>query len=270
MALKKRIFGLLIIAGLLVQWACFTPDEKKAVQGKNGVVVSVDPYASQVGIDILKKGGNAVDAAVAVGFALAVTYPAAGNIGGGGFMIVRFPDTREAVAIDFREIAPAGATPGMYLNEKGNYVQTKSYLGHLAVGVPGTVKGFELAMQKYGKLSWKDVIAPAIELAENGFILNKRMAKAFNYLKKLKKIHKDSEDVLRMSKEFFKIFSKTDGSEFAQWDIFVQKYLAESLKLIEDQGSKDFYEGTISELISQYMEKNGGVITKDDLAISES
>ncbi len=270
MALKKRIFGLLIIAGLLVQWACFTPDEKKAVQGKNGVVVSVDPYASQVGIDILKKGGNAVDAAVAVGFALAVTYPAAGNIGGGGFMIVRFPDTREAVAIDFREIAPAGATPGMYLNEKGNYVQIKSYLGHLAVGVPGTVKGFELAMQKYGKLSWKDVIAPAIELAENGFILNKRMAQAFNNLKKLKNIHKDSEDVLRMSKEFFKIFSKTDGSEFAEGDIFVQKDLAESLKLIADQGSKAFYEGKIAELISQDMEKHGGLITKDDLANYEA
>jgi gamma-glutamyltranspeptidase/glutathione hydrolase len=270
MALKRRIFGLLIIIFLMVQWVCFSPDEENTVQGKNGVVVSVDQYASQIGIDILKKGGNAVDAAVAVGFALAVSYPAAGNIGGGGFMIIRFPDTREAVAIDFREMAPAGATPNMYLDENGKYVRTKSNLGHLAVGVPGTVKGFELVMQKYGELTWNDVIAPAIELAENGFVLNKRMAKSFNNLKLLKEIHKDSEDVLRISKEFFRIFSKPDGSEFAEGDIFVQKDLAESLRLIADQGSKAFYEGKIADLIAQDMEKHGGLITKDDLAKYEA
>ena len=178
MTLKRRVFSLLIII-LLFQWVCFTSDKGKTGRGKNGVVVSVDQYASQIGIDILKEGGNAVDAAVAVGFALAVTYPAAGNIGGGGFMIIRFPDTGEAVAIDFRELAPAGATPSMYLDEKENYVRTKSNLGHLAVGVPGTVKGFELAMQKYGKLYWKDVLGPAIELAENGFVLNKRRGRKF-------------------------------------------------------------------------------------------
>jgi len=270
MALKRRILGLLIIICLLVQWACFTSDEENTVQGKNGVVVSVDQYASQIGIDILKKGGNAVDAAVAVGFALAVTYPAAGNIGGGGFMIIRFPDTRESVAIDFREIAPAGATPNMYLDEKGNYDRAKSYLGHLAVGVPGTVKGFELVMQKYGELPWKDVIVPAIELAENGFVLNKRRAKALNDLKQSKKIPKDFEDVLRKSKEFFRIFSKPDGSEFAEGDIFVQKDLAESLKLIADQGSEAFYKGKIAELIARDMEKHGGLITKDDLARYEA
>jgi len=220
------------------------------------MVVSVDEYASQVGIDILKKGGSAVDAAVAVGFALAVTYPAAGNIGGGGFMIIRFPDTGEAVALDFREMAPGKATPDMYLDEKGNYVEERSLYGHLAVGVPGTVKGFELAMEKYGSLKWKDVIEPAIELAEKGFNLNKRRADSFNRL---------NERFEQGTKEFFRIFSKPDGSEFKEGDIFIQKDLASSLKLIAEHGSKAFYEGQIAELIAQDMKKHGGMITKEDL-----
>jgi len=270
MSLKKRIFGIFIIFCLLVLWTCVTPDEKKAVQWKNGVVVSVDQYASQIGIDILKKGGNAVDAAVAVGFALAVTFPAAGNIGGGGFMVIRFPDTGESVAIDFREMAPAGAAPDMYLDEKGEVVTSKSYFGHLAVGVPGTVKGFELAIQKYGNLPWKDVIAPAIELAENGFVLNDRRANSFNGLKQMKKLPEDFKGSLAKSKEFFRIFSKPDGSDFVEGDIFVQKDLAESLKLIANHGSEAFYEGKIAELITRDMEKYGGLITKDDLAKYEA
>ncbi|UCE41887.1 MAG: gamma-glutamyltransferase [Candidatus Aminicenantes bacterium] len=270
MASNRRILGILIIICLLAQWACITSDEENTVPGKNGVVVSVDQYASQIGIDILKKGGNAVDAAVAVGFALAVTYPAAGNIGGGGFMIIRFPDTREAVAIDFREMAPAGATPNMYLDEKGNYDRAKSYLGHLAVGVPGTVKGFEYAMQKYGNLPWKEVIAPAIDLAENGFVLNKRRAKALNGLKQIQKLSKNFEDMITKSEEFFRIFSKPDGSEFVEGDIFFQIDLAESLKLISNQGSAAFYEGKIAELIARDMEKHRGLITKDDLAKYEA
>ncbi len=270
MASKRRIVGFLIVICLLLQWVCLTSEEEETGQWKNGVVVSVDQYASQIGIDILKKGGNAVDAAVAVGFALAVTYPAAGNIGGGGFMIIRIPDTGKSVAIDFREVAPSGATPNMYLDDNGKVERTKSYLGHLAVGVPGTVKGFELAMQKYGKLPWKDVIAPAIELAENGFVLNRRRARAFNNLKKMKNIPKDFEDELRKSKEFFRIFSKPDGSDFTEGDIFVQKDLAESLRLIADQGSEAFYVGKIADLIARDMEKHGGLITKNDLARYEA
>jgi hypothetical protein len=157
-------FRFFILLTLLTSLFFCTVRQDKAVVGTNGMVVSVNEYASRVGIDILKKGGNAVDAAVAVGFALAVTYPSAGNIGGGGFMIVRFPDTEEAVALDFREMAPGKATPDMYLDEKGKYVEDRSYFGHLAVGVPGTVKGFELAMEKYGSLEWEDVIGPAIKL----------------------------------------------------------------------------------------------------------
>ena len=255
------IFRFLIILILLANQFFCTAQENKGVVGKNGMVVSVDEYASQVGIDILKKGGNAVDAAVAVGFALAVTFPAAGNIGGGGFMIIRLPDTEEAIALDFREIAPGKATPDMYLDEKRNYVEERSLFGHLAVGVPGTVKGFELAVEKYGNLKWEDVISPAVELAEKGFKLNKRRADSFNGL---------NERFKRGTKEFFRIFSKPDGSEFKEGDIFIQEDLARSLRLIAEDGSQAFYEGQIAELIVQDMKKHGGLITKEDLGKYEA
>jgi gamma-glutamyltranspeptidase/glutathione hydrolase len=267
---KKAIFISFLVSLLMLHMTCTSLDKDDAVQGINGMVVSVDEYASQVGIDILKKGGNAVDAAVAVGFALAVTYPAAGNIGGGGFMVVRFPDTEEAVAIDFREKAPGGASPDMYLDENGKPVSGRSSTGHLAVGVPGTVRGFELAMQEYGKLSWKEVIEPAIELAEKGFKLNERRARSFNALKGLKRWIKDSEESLAMIEEFLRVFSKPDGSEFIKGDIFVQRELADSLKLIAEQGSKAFYEGKIAVLIAKDMEKYGGLITREDLAKYEA
>jgi gamma-glutamyltranspeptidase/glutathione hydrolase len=253
-----RFFIILIL--LANQFFCIA-QENKGVVGKNGMVVSVDEFASLVGIDILKKGGNAVDAAVAVGFALAVTFPAAGNIGGGGFMIIRFPDTEEAVALDFREIAPGKATPDMYLDEKRNYVKERSLFGHLAVGVPGTVKGFELAMEKYGNLKWEDVIEPAVELAEKGFKLNKRRADSFNRL---------NQRFKQGTKEFFRIFSKPDGSEFKEGDIFIQKDLARSLRLIAEDGSQAFYRGQIAELIAQDMKKHGGLITKEDLGKYEA
>ncbi|TET72747.1 MAG: gamma-glutamyltransferase, partial [Candidatus Aminicenantes bacterium] len=255
------VFRFFIILILLTNQFFCTPQENKGVVGKNGMVVSVDEFASLVGIDILKKGGNAVDAAVAVGFALAVTFPAAGNIGGGGFMIIRFPDTEEAVALDFREIAPGKATPDMYLDEKRNYVEERSLFGHLAVGVPGTVKGFELAMEKYGNLKWEDVIKPAVELAEKGFKLNKRRADSFNRLNK---------EFKWGTKEFLRVFSKPDGSEFKEGDIFIQKDLARSLRLIAENGSQAFYEGEIAELIAQDMKKHGGLITKEDLSKYEA
>ena len=258
---SRGIFRFFIILILLANQFFCTSQENKGVVGKNGMVVSVDEFASLVGIDILKKGGNAVDAAVAVGFALAVTFPEAGNIGGGGFMIIRLPDTEEAVALDFREKAPGKATPDMYLDEKRNYVEERSLFGHLAVGVPGTVKGFELAMEKYGNLKWEDVISPAIELAEKGFKLNKRRADSFNGL---------NQRFKRGTKEFFRIFSKPDGSEFKEGDIFIQKDLARSLRLIAEDGSQAFYEGQIAELIAQDMKKHGGLITKEDLGKYEA
>lgn len=261
---KRRIFILCITFLLFFQWFCSPPSEEKAITGEIGMVVSVDRYASQIGIDILKKGGNAIDAAVAVGFALAVTYPSAGNIGGGGFMLVRFPDTEEAMAIDFREKAPGKATSDMYFDEEGKPVRERSKVGHLAVGVPGTVKGFELAMQNYGKLSWQDVVQPAIELAEKGFRLNERRAQSFNMIR-------ISSNLLRKRvkgmDEFLRIFSKLDGTDFKEGDLFIQEELAQSLKLIRDEGSKAFYEGKIADLIAQDMEKHEGLITKDDLSL---
>jgi len=231
-------------------------EENAAVSGENGMVVSVDEYASRVGIDILKKGGNAVDAAVAVGFALAVTFPSAGNIGGGGFMIVRFPDEREPVALDFREMAPGKAASEMYLDADGRYVEDRSLYGYLAVGIPGTVKGFELAIQRYGTLEWKDVIAPAIKLAEQGFKLTERKARGFNYAR---------EEFPNGTDAFHKIFTKKDGSPFKKGDRFEHKELAESLKLIAQQGSDAFYIGEIAEKIVKDMAQNGGLITKADL-----
>ena len=144
---QKFVVFLVILIFTNFQFYCRSRADKEVV-AQNGMVVSVDEYASRVGVEILKKGGNAVDAAVAVGFALAVTYPSAGNIGGGGFMVIRFPAAQEAVALDFREKAPGKATPDMYLDETGEEVEDRSSYGHLAVGVPGTVKGFELAMKK--------------------------------------------------------------------------------------------------------------------------
>ncbi len=253
---SNGVFRLFIILILLTYPLSGAATENDAVAGKNGMVVSVDEYASRVGIEILKKGGNAVDAAVAVGFALAVTFPSAGNIGGGGFMIIRFPDTEEAVALDFREMAPGRATADMYLDDKGGYVKEKSLFGYLAVGVPGTVKGFELAMEKYGSLKWEDVVKPAVELAEKGFKLNKKRADSFNMLNKMFEWG---------TEEFFRIFSKPDGSEFKEGDIFIQKDLAGSLRLIAEHGSEAFYKGQIAELIAQDMKRHGGLITMEDL-----
>ncbi len=253
---SKGAFGFFFALIFSIFQFSVATEGNKAVVGKNGMVVSVDEYASQVGIEILKKGGNAVDAAVAVGFALAVTFPSAGNIGGGGFMVIRFPDTQETVALDFREMAPRKATADMYLDDRGKYVEDRSNFGYLAVGVPGTTKGFELAMNKYGRLKWKDVIEPAIGLAENGFKLNEMRANSFNKLNKMFK---------QGTEEFFRIFSKPDGSEFKEGDIFVQKDLTRSLSLIAEQGSEAFYKGQIAELIAQDMKKHGGLITMEDL-----
>ena len=254
---KNQIFSVLLLVLLLVFISC---REEEGIQGEKGMVVSVDQYASQVGIEILKMGGNAVDAAVAVGFALAVTFPSAGNIGGGGFMVIRFPETGEAVAVDFREMAPQRASPQMYFDDEGQYQREWSSLGHLAVGIPGTVKGFDLALKLYGRLTWEEVLAPAIKLAEQGFRLTENRASSFNRVKKQ----------VKDSAEFIKIFSKPDGTDFEEGDLFFQKELAESLKLIADEGSDAFYKGKIGDLIAQDMEKHGGWITREDLAKYEA
>ncbi|MCJ7580629.1 MAG: gamma-glutamyltransferase, partial [Candidatus Aminicenantes bacterium] len=259
---SNKIFVVVLSIALLFPISCKKETE---VVGKNGMVVSVDRFASEVGLDILKKGGNAVDAAVAVGLALAVTYPFAGNIGGGGFMIIRFPETGESVAVDFREMAPGQATQDMFLDEEGEIEQSTSTFGHLAVGIPGTVKGFDLALKTYGRLSWKEVIEPAIRLADEGFALTESRASSFNGLKRSFNSTERTEARVTNA-EFIKMFSKQDGTDYKEGDLFVQKDLAKSLKCIAEEGPDAFYKGTIADLIAGDMEKHGGLITKEDLA----
>ncbi len=224
------------------------------VSGKNGMVVSASKYASQVGIDILKRGGNAIDAAVGVAFALSVTYPQAGNIGGGGFMIIRTKDS-VITSIDFREKAPSGAERNMYLDEKGNFVPEKSQFGYLSCGVPGSVAGLLYALDKYGTMSRDDVIDPAIDLAENGFEIEPHFAASLN----------GNYEGLHEFASTRKIFTR-NGLNFSQGDIFVQKDLANTLKLIKIHGREGFYTGITAGLIEDEMKRGGGLITKEDLA----
>ena len=215
---------------------------------KNGVVVSTQRIASQVGADILKKGGNAVDAAVAVSYALAVVHPSAGNIGGGGFMVIRKPNG-EATTIDYREKAPGKAHRDMYLDKNGDVIDELSRVGARAVGVPGTVAGTLYALEEYGTMSREEVIQPAVELAENGLVLDRRMGG-----EKFKRF--PSTNV---------IFNKPDGSPYEEGELFVQKDLANTLRTIAEQGRDGFYKGRVADLFVKTMEKHGGLITHEDL-----
>lgn len=220
---------------------------------KNGMVVSAHPEASEVGVEILKKGGNAVDAAVAVQFALAVVYPNAGNIGGGGFMVFRSA-SGEINALDFREKAAAGASRDMYLDASGNPIVAKSLYGHLAAGVPGSVDGMVEAHQKYGKLTWAQVLQPAIELAQNGFKITKRQAAELNGL------HRKFMDFNPNGTAFVNL-----ESTWKENDLLVQKELANTLKLIQEKGRAGFYEGAVADSLVAEMQRGKGLITKEDL-----
>jgi gamma-glutamyltranspeptidase / glutathione hydrolase len=222
--------------------------QEPATEFKNGVVVTVSAPASEAGLAILKHGGNAVDAAVATAFALAVTHPAAGNIGGGGFMLVHPPKGAPTV-IDYRETAPAAAHKTMFGKGDPAY-------GHRVVGVPGTVRGLALAHSKFGKLPWKTLLRPAATLADGGFILDTHHAKSLN-------------DVLASAKDFGelqRVFAKPDGKKWAAGDRLVQPELAKTLMLIAVQGADAFYNGRIAEQIVADMKANGGLIARDDLA----
>ncbi len=226
------------------------------VKAQHGMVASVDAMATQVGVEILKQGGNAVDAAIAVGFALAVTHPQAGNLGGGGFMLLRTASGRTA-AIDFREMAPARASRDMFLDKQGNADSKLSLTSHLASGTPGTVAGFALAAQKYGTLPLRTLLAPAIRLARDGIIVNDALA----------------DDLATYGKENLinyatsrAIFYKADGKPYQKGDRLVQKNLARSLQLIAQQGADAFYKGRIADEIAGEMAQHGGLIGKADLA----
>jgi gamma-glutamyltranspeptidase/glutathione hydrolase len=224
------------------------------VRGNNGVVASSSAIASEVGVEILKLGGNAVDAAVATAFALAVTWPTAGNIGGGGFLIYHGVDG-ETAAFDFREKAPLAATKTMYLDEDGNVRDNSNHDGILAVGVPGTVAGLELAHQRLGSLPWEDLLQPAIDLARNGIPISWHLHDSFKY-------HKVSWDKYPSSG---KIFLHEDGSFYQPGEIWVQDDLAETLERIQEKGKGGFYKGKTARLIADFMKKNGGIITREDL-----
>lgn len=225
------------------------------VRATQGMVASVDAMATQVGVDILKQGGNAVDAAVAVGYALAVTHPQAGNLGGGGFMLLRTKDGA-TTAIDFREMAPAGATRDMFLDEQGNPDSKKSLTSPLASGTPGTVAGLLLALEKYGSLPLNSVVRPAIKLAQEGFIVNDALADDLKtYGSEVLPHHENSKAI------FWK-----DGEPLKKGDKLVQQDLANSLTMIAENGPDAFYKGEIARQIAQQMQQNGGLITTDDLA----
>jgi len=221
-------------------------------QYRKGMVVCATPNAAQVGIEILKKGGNAVDAAVAVQFALEVTHPEAGNIGGGGFMVYRSA-SGETNTLDFREKAPAMASQNMYLDSAGNVIPDMSLYTHQASGVPGSVDGMVEAHRKYGKLKWADLVQPAIDLAHNGFTISKRLASALNNTRN----------------QFIKLNpGKTYLLKEGGWhegDLLVQDDLAKTLILIRDKGRDGFYAGTVANELVEEMRNGKGIITKSDL-----
>ena len=224
------------------------------VYGKNGMVASEQGLATQVGLDILKQGGNAIDAAVAVGFALAVVLPNAGNIGGGGFMVLHDDKTGKDVAIDFREIAPAKASRDMYLDNQGNVIDGKSLFTHDASGVPGTVAGMEYALKKWGTMPLSKVLEPAIKLADKGFIVSDILAQTL----------KEEKSTLGKWSASKAIFFK-NGEPLKSGDLLVQKDLAKSLRLIAKQGAKAFYQGEIATKIAKEMQSHGGTMTLEDL-----
>lgn len=224
--------------------------QKKTISG-NGAVVSAHPLASKVGVEILKQGGNAFDAAIATQLALAVVYPNAGNLGGGGFMVARLSNGK-LIALDYREMAPLHADRDMYLDENGNVQAGKSVDGHLSSGVPGTVAGL-FASAKYGRLSFKKLIQPAIDLAEKGFTLTEREARSFDSV----------QADLKKYNTVMPVFLKEDG--WKAGDTIIQIDLANTLKRIRDDGEKGFYEGETARLIVEEMKRGGGIITPQDL-----
>lgn len=227
-----------------------------AVESTSGMVVSASAIASQVGRDVLANGGNAVDAAIATGFALAVTYPTAGNIGGGGFMVIRFPDGR-ATTIDFRERAPAAATPGMFTDSTGAYSSRIHHRSHKAVGVPGTVAGFDLAHQKYGKVSWAKLVDPAARMADTGFMVPTGLAASLGNPRLQEQLSAYPATIAAYYR---------NGKPYAAGDRMVLSDLGNTLTRIRDLRRDGFYKGTTAHLLTAEMRKNGGLITERDLA----
>jgi gamma-glutamyltranspeptidase/glutathione hydrolase len=230
---------------------------REPVRARHGMVASTNEVASRVGVEIMKRGGNAVDAAIAVAFALAVTHPAAGNLGGGGFMMIRLRDGR-STAIDYREMAPAAATRNIYLDKNGNLIEGEggSLVGYRAAGVPGTVRGMELALKKYGsgKLTWSQLIEPARRLAANGFTVTYSLARSL----------KESDEYLSKYPETKRIYLR-DGNFYNEGELFRQPELAATFARLQRSGPNEFYEGQTARLIVADMKRHNGLMTMEDL-----
>jgi gamma-glutamyltranspeptidase/glutathione hydrolase len=253
--MKNHLIGIIICSLCLSSWLT----QAQVTRAKNGMVVSSSQIASDVGRDLLSKGGNAIDAAVGTAFALAVTWPSAGNLGGGGFIVYMTGDGN-ATTIDFREKAPLAATETMFLDENGNLIDDINHHSIKAVGVPGTVAGLYLAHQKYGSLPWADVVQPAVGLAENGFPFTWTLydhSRRFN------------ESVGRFP-DLSTYFSNEEGTLVKPGEIWKQADLAKTLASIRDNGQDGFYKGDVANTLAKYMKENGGLITKKDLAKYEA
>ncbi|WP_119389689.1 gamma-glutamyltransferase [Taklimakanibacter lacteus] len=246
--LKSIFVAFFLIAGSSAFAASPAP-----VKGEHGMVVTAQNLASDIGVEVLQQGGNAVDAAVAVGYALAVTYPSAGNIGGGGFMTIRFKDGATTF-LDFRERAPLAATKTMYLDKDGNPIKGASLDGYLAVGVPGSVAGLDMAREKYGTLARAQLLAPAIRLAREGFVLGQGDAS----------ILAGNAKRLALDKAAAAIFLKADGAAYGMGEKLVQPDLAASLTAISEKGPDAFYKGAIADAIVKASQEKGGILAKAD------
>lgn len=246
-------FLLFFVFSFVLSFAAANPPLKDSTG--TGLVVSSHILANEIGKKVLDEGGNAIDAAVAVGYALAVVHPAAGNIGGGGFAVIHLADGRN-LSLDFREVAPLKASENMYLDDKGEVIPELSVYGYLSVGVPGTVKGLNEMLELYGTKKLADLMTPAIKLAEKGFLINARQEQTF----------REAKSIFERFESSKKYFLKKDGSTYKNGDVFVQKDLAKTLKLIAKEGSDAFYKGKIADLIVADMQKNNALITKEDLA----
>src|SRR5438552_9016262 len=226
----------------------------EAIRASHGMVATDEELGSEAGVTILKRGGNAVDAAVAVAFALAVVEPAAGNIGGGGFMLIRLADGKTTF-LDYREVAPAKATRDMYITKDGKLDKEASVIGYRSIAVPGTVAGLTLALKSYGSMNLADVMAPAIGLAENGFPISKRLAREFEQ-------ERGGLERFTVSRHIF----LNDGKMFQPGDTLRQPELAATLKRIAKNGATAFYRGEIAHVLVDDVSRLGGLITLDDLA----
>ncbi|MCK8631825.1 gamma-glutamyltransferase [Providencia rettgeri] len=252
--IKTSLRPAVLFLSLLVSNQLYAASEP-AVEAKKGMVVSSQHLASQIGADILKSGGNAIDAAVAVGYAQAVVNPCCGNIGGGGFLTIHLADGKD-LFINFRETAPGAASADMYLDKDGKLIKDASLYGYLASGVPGTVKGLDYALEKYGTMSRQQVMAPAIKLAREGFVLTRADTDVLD----------TTTERFKQDPEVARIFLKPDGRSFQPGDLLVQTDLANTLEKIAQNGPSAFYEGEIPEIVEEASKKNGGILTAKDFA----